>query len=184
MLGLKLNHVSIRGPWSYWGHSTSEHWIPLTKGQWCRQCFQIMISTFRADSRFAPSQWETLLQNNTVSNWLGTNLESALYIGQLRAFITTHIIGFHESNNTELYYCWWNTFTSLRPCDKCINKLLNLIQNIGLNDTKPLSEPMINYYWPQISVKFAFKNINFHWRKLISKCPLPNGSHFVSNSMC
>ena len=32
----------------------------------------------RADSRFAPSQWETLLQSNTVSHWLGTNLESAL----------------------------------------------------------------------------------------------------------
>ena len=33
---------------------------------------------FRADSRLAPSQWETLLQSNTVSHWLGLNLESAL----------------------------------------------------------------------------------------------------------
>ena len=31
-----------------------------------------------ADSRFAPSQWETSLQSNAVSHWLGTNLESAL----------------------------------------------------------------------------------------------------------
>ena len=31
------------------------------------------------DSRFAPSQWETSLQSNTVSHWLGANLESALY---------------------------------------------------------------------------------------------------------
>ena len=30
----------------------------------------------RADSRFAPSQWETLLQSNRVSHWLGANLES------------------------------------------------------------------------------------------------------------
>ena len=32
----------------------------------------------RADSRFAPSQWETSLQSNAVSHWLGANLESAL----------------------------------------------------------------------------------------------------------
>ena len=32
----------------------------------------------RAHSRLAPSQWETSLQSNTISPWLGTNLESAL----------------------------------------------------------------------------------------------------------
>ena len=30
----------------------------------------------RADSRFAPSQWETSLQSNAVSHWLGASLES------------------------------------------------------------------------------------------------------------
>ena len=30
----------------------------------------------RADSRFAPSQWETLLHSNTVSHWLGASLDS------------------------------------------------------------------------------------------------------------
>ena len=33
----------------------------------------------RADSWFAPSQWEMLLQSNAVSHWLGANLESALW---------------------------------------------------------------------------------------------------------
>ena len=33
----------------------------------------------RADSRFAPSQWETALLCNTVFHWLGASLESALY---------------------------------------------------------------------------------------------------------
>ena len=33
---------------------------------------------FRADSKCAPSQWETSLQSNAVSHWLGTNLDSAL----------------------------------------------------------------------------------------------------------
>ena len=37
-----------------------------------------MITTCRADSRFAPSQWETSLQSNAVSHWLGASLESAL----------------------------------------------------------------------------------------------------------
>ena len=32
----------------------------------------------KADSRLAPSQWETSLQSNVVSHWLGANLESAL----------------------------------------------------------------------------------------------------------
>ena len=34
----------------------------------------------RADSQFVPSQWEMVLLCNNVSHWLGTNLESALYI--------------------------------------------------------------------------------------------------------
>ena len=33
---------------------------------------------YRADSRLAPSQWETSLQSNAVSHWLGANLEWAL----------------------------------------------------------------------------------------------------------
>ena len=33
----------------------------------------------RADSRIALNQWETPLQSNAVSHWLGTNQESALY---------------------------------------------------------------------------------------------------------
>ena len=36
----------------------------------------------RADSRLAPSQWETSLQSNAVSHWLGANLESALWKDQ------------------------------------------------------------------------------------------------------
>ena len=32
-------------------------------------------SGIRADSRWAPNQWETSLQSNTVSHWIGTNLE-------------------------------------------------------------------------------------------------------------
>ena len=40
----------------------------------------IQSLAFRADSRFAPSQWETTLQSNAVSHLLDANLESALCI--------------------------------------------------------------------------------------------------------
>ena len=36
-------------------------------------------SHIRVDSRFAPSRWETPLQSNGVSHWLGANLQSALH---------------------------------------------------------------------------------------------------------
>ena len=34
---------------------------------------------YRADSRFAPSQWEVALLCNAISHWLGANLESTLW---------------------------------------------------------------------------------------------------------
>ena len=34
----------------------------------------------RADSRYAPSQWETVVLCNDVSHWLGANLKSALIL--------------------------------------------------------------------------------------------------------
>ena len=37
-------------------------------------------SIYRADSRFTPSQWDTSLQSNVVSQWLDANLESAVDI--------------------------------------------------------------------------------------------------------
>ena len=50
--------------------------ICVTRPQW----FYIAMLYVRADSRFAPNQWETSLQSNDVSHWLGENLESALYV--------------------------------------------------------------------------------------------------------
>ena len=44
--------------------------------------------TLKPDSRLVPCQWETSLQSNTVSHWLGANLESAptLYIQSQSSF--------------------------------------------------------------------------------------------------
>ena len=47
--------------------SKSKLFIPVSDGIICR-----------ADSRFAPCQWETVLLSNDVSHWLGSSLESVL----------------------------------------------------------------------------------------------------------
>ena len=44
-----------------------------------QSCAEPMLSSTRAASRFAPSQWEMSLQSNILSHWLGANLESALF---------------------------------------------------------------------------------------------------------
>ena len=37
------------------------------------------VKIYQADYRLVPSEWETALQSNAVSHWLGANLESALH---------------------------------------------------------------------------------------------------------
>ena len=67
MLELKLNHVSKRGA----RPQCVKHRSPID-----------MFGGYRADSRLVSSQWETSLQNNAVSHWVGANLESALQLQQ------------------------------------------------------------------------------------------------------
>ena len=70
------------------------------------QIIHILFSMFctiqhRADSGYAPSQWEISLQSNSVSHWLGANLESALQNckqngPQLDSFRVSYITEFQE----------------------------------------------------------------------------------------
>ena len=47
-------------------------------------CEELCVrAQFGADSRFPPSQWQTSLQSNAVSHWLGANLKSACSYIQL-----------------------------------------------------------------------------------------------------
>ena len=65
---LKWNlHILIEISWK---------WVQLTMIQLWYSSYGLVVS--RADSRFAPSQWEQVLLCNDVSHWPGTNLESAL----------------------------------------------------------------------------------------------------------
>ena len=47
------------------------------------------MNDIRADSRIASSQWESSLQSNAVSHWLGTNLESALDMKKTYSYFKT-----------------------------------------------------------------------------------------------
>ena len=59
--------------------------------------------SLRADPRLAPSQWETSLQSNAVSHWLGANLESALSLLQSSSLSTRrfYVISFWQSMYTQ-----------------------------------------------------------------------------------
>ena len=63
---------------SYTGKTASLYWIATLKtiAHWLKP----NMTHFRADSRFAPSQWEMALLCNGVSHWLGASLESALHL--------------------------------------------------------------------------------------------------------
>ena len=59
----------------------NQHWVrwcQLLLGPMLTKCYGTYLHPI-VDSRLVPSQWETLLQSNSVSHWLGTNLESALH---------------------------------------------------------------------------------------------------------
>ena len=75
MLCSILNHIvdfliCITFPifWSFYDPFHQQSWHPHIERIVCK---------FRADSRFASSQWETALLCNDVSHWLGASLESA-----------------------------------------------------------------------------------------------------------
>ena len=58
---------------------------------------------YRADSWLAPSHWETTLQSNVVSHWLGANLESALNYYLSRMEGSTQVQGEHSTSCVPFY---------------------------------------------------------------------------------
>ena len=77
------NFITITSLRFVWAESNFHRiWITMVKSfvTWAprSETFTACPELIRADSRFAPSQCETLLQSNAVSHWLGANLESAL----------------------------------------------------------------------------------------------------------
>ena len=72
---------------------------------WHKYLSQLYI---RVDSRFVPSQWETVLLCNDVSHWLGTSLESGL-------IYPTCAKGIKYSWLPIDTFCNWIPFTTVKP---------------------------------------------------------------------
>ena len=91
------------------------------------------------DSKFAPSQWETVLHCNDVSYWLGGNLESTL----MRTLITDYIhVKYGRAVITHPYINWtafgveaWNNSDILENNDVIACPNLTLAK-----ETKQLSQ--------------------------------------------
>ena len=64
--------------------STLKWWIRLPNWTWEESCKYWKSPLYRDQSRYAPSQWETSLQCNDVSHWLGAFLDWSLLNDILR----------------------------------------------------------------------------------------------------
>ena len=60
-------------------------------------CHMVM---FRADSKLAPNQWETSLQCNAASHWLGANLESTLML----LWVPERYVSMETLSTTSVWY--------------------------------------------------------------------------------
>ena len=74
--GIKSLQLIWRSGTSKWNLQAPVPDLQMSSRNWTSW----QATRIRADSRFAPSQWETALLCNAVSHWLGTSLESALRI--------------------------------------------------------------------------------------------------------
>ena len=74
----------IRFTFVYWNDASAKRWLDMNISKKTKPIrfnpsgADHGIVYYRADSRFAPDQWETALLCNDVSHWLGARLESAL----------------------------------------------------------------------------------------------------------
>ena len=93
---------------------------------------------FKADSRLALSQWETVLLCNDVSHWLGANLESALTL--LLLWEHKQIGSFHPGKleKTTTYVLILNN--RLKDMTKLPEgRLIDIIRNCHLRTMTPFS---------------------------------------------
>ena len=106
----------------YWQHLMATHaqgWVTekvLGSGGLIGMMFMKCSTISRADSRFAPSQWETALLCNDVSHWLGASLESVLHFNGLMQKRQL----FSDAKETSLLH--WYNIASVSPKYSIHNK--------------------------------------------------------------
>ena len=137
--------VQIMSCASSYAYPTTYQLIPV---KWCHLAFVCMV--YRADSRLAPNQWETSLQSNAVSHWLGANLESAL-----------------------LCIIWYSDFRIVFLSEPVIPECFNGAIN-GCFDTKVLSfENTISHHNDKLVLwlSYLYNGKAHNWKtNLILKC--------------
>ena len=88
-----IHPVPMKKPWGVWvnalSESTKSDKTTTTRQHTTKPCVYWWNILYMADSRLACSQWETSLQSNGVSHWLGANLESALLYTQCKLRLLT-----------------------------------------------------------------------------------------------
>ena len=101
-------------------------------------------SSSRADSRFAPSQWEMMLLCNDVSHWLGANLESALIISGNHPSSLTHWSLGDEVFYKLQYHCSnWVLTVKLNMVDPIDDVNIGSGNGLVPSGSKPLPEPTL-----------------------------------------
>ena len=103
--------IQLKCDFSNCGQWLSEHL------HWRQLLCSSRTGSIRADSRLAPSQWDTSLQSNAISHWLGANLESALSI----------LIG-RSSKTTDNYFCkMWFACETHRLNGSLVEQVLSVL---------------------------------------------------------
>ena len=122
---------------------------------------------FRADSGLAPSQWETPLQSNTVSHWLGANLESAL-----KVYVRLHINHWllYQPGGYSYHHMAYLVSSSARHPMNMVCGLLIIIRKMRVtlkDDVMPWEH--LPYHWPFVMgihhrSPRASADAGFYWR--------------------
>ena len=130
-------HVTVRSYWQRTSYSENRQVVVRKQTVFSHQnCLFLkrklliilqLIRCFRADSRLALSQWETLLQSNPVSHWLGANLESALCLYVNRSLLLILIGAFVswdfvcvDSSRISCYWIACRKSMWLSPSNPCL----------------------------------------------------------------
>ena len=138
-----------------WDITRLEWWCIGTRGVDIREAslqqeIIFIKSLIRADSRFAPNQWETALRCNAISHWLGASLESALshWLGWGVWGHEVSCGGHHRLRGKTTSSGWSSVWHR---------------SNTGLSSTQYEQIPIILGVWPFWLTPFFFRSITFWW---------------------
>ena len=138
--------------------------------QWQNVCtvinmrlYLLNVILYRADSRFAPSQWETALLCNDVSRWLGASLKSARIYAfpfqNLCASFSTHTYLAVHSMHTKTCSIVWigvdKCFYCNSWCSCRIYIWTSVPEAVALSITLPwinLQSSILNWISPEVRV--------------------------------